>query len=182
MNGAFEWIGYIADWLGRFIPRWVILDTTEGGIKFKGGDDPVFCAPGIHWYWPIRSTLHVHPIVRQTDRLETQTMESKDGITFIVSATITYTISDLLTLVTTTHSPLTTVVDIAMSAIHDICCDFEWKELQDQQRRGLLKTKLKNEASKQLKDFGVEVLLLKTNTLARARVFKVAQSLSNEEN
>lgn len=182
MNEAFGWVGYIAEWLGRFVPRWVIIETTQGAIKFRGGDDPVLCGPGIVWFWPVRSTLEVHPVVRQTDRLETQTMESKDGVTFIVSGTITYTIRDLMTLVTTTHSPLTTVVDIAMSAIHDICCDFDWKELQAEQRRGTLKTKLRNEAQKQLKDFGIDVVMLKTNSLARARVFKVAQSTSTEEN
>lgn len=182
MNGAFEWIGFIAEWLGKFIPRWVIVETTQRGVKFRGGDDPVLCEPGIVWYWPIRSSIEFHSVVRQTDRLETQTMESKDGITFIVGATITYTIPNLMVLVTTTHSPLTAVIDIAMSAIHDVCCDFDWKELQDVQRRGTLKTKLKNEAQKQLKDFGVEVMKLQLNTLARARVIKVAQSTSVEEN
>lgn len=181
MDNAFAWIGQIADWLGKFFPRWFILDTTEGAIKYVRGR-PTFCQPGmVHWFWPVTTSLVVYPVARQTDRLETQTIETTDGKTFIVAGTITYLVHDLMALVTTTHSPSTTVIELAASAIHDICCDYAWDVLQLKQRKGTLKTELKNEAQKQLKDYGVTVLKVQLTSLARARVFKVSQSTSNEE-
>lgn len=198
LESAFAWIGQIAEWIGRFFPRREILDTTEGAIKYSGfvlprglrvrcrGFDGTFRITvheaGIHWWWPFTSKWASHPTARQTDRLETQTMESKDGITFLVSGTITYTVTDLKAFVTTIHSPLTTVVDIAACAVHDICCDMNWKDLQDEQRRKTLKTKLKNEAHKQLKEYGLEVIKLQLNSLGRCRVLKISQSTSQEEN
>jgi regulator of protease activity HflC (stomatin/prohibitin superfamily) len=182
MDNAFAWLRDCAEWLGRFIPKWVILDTTEGAIKYKGGRTPVVCGAGIHFYWPIRSTFVVYPTARQTDRLETQTMETTDGKTFIVSGTLTYHVEDLGLLVPRTHSPLTTVVDISMTAIHDVCCDMDWENLQREQRRGTLKTKLRKEAQQQLTEYGIHVIKLQLNTLARARVFKVSQSTATEEN
>lgn len=181
MDAAFAWIGEIFSWLGKFFPRWVILDTTEGAIKYVRGR-PKLCEPGrIHWYWPVTTNWVVYPVARQTDRLETQTMETTDGKTFIVAGTITYSVVDLMALVTTTHSPSATVIELAASAVHDICCDFEWDALQSEQRKGTLKTKLKNEAQKQLADYGVKVIKLQLTSLARARVFKVSQSTANEE-
>jgi regulator of protease activity HflC (stomatin/prohibitin superfamily) len=182
MESALAWIGHIAEWIGQWFPRWKVLDTTEGAIKYVRGI-PKLCLPGrVHWYWPVTTLWQPYPTARQTDRLETQTMETKDGKTFIVAGTITYCVPDLMALVTTTHSPAATVVELSASAVHDICCDFDWETLQREQRLGTLKTKLKNEAQKQLKDYGVTVIKLQLTNLARARVLKVSQSVANEEN
>lgn len=107
MESAFAWIGQIADWVGQWIPRRVIIDLTEGAILYTGFFLPSWmrrfkeemritvCSTGIHWYWPARTTLAMYPIARQTDRLETQTMESKDGKTFLAGGTLTYRVKDL---------------------------------------------------------------------------------------
>jgi regulator of protease activity HflC (stomatin/prohibitin superfamily) len=182
MESALAWIGQIAAWLGRFIPRREILDTTEGAIKYKGGAEPIFCGPGIHWWWPWTSTWVVYPMARQTDRLETQTMESKDGKTFLASGTITYEVTDLMKLVPRTHSPATATVDIAMTVLHRVCCKLDWADLQEKQRRDTIKTDLRNAAQDALGDFGIDVVMLKLNSLARCRVLKISQSTSAEEN
>jgi hypothetical protein len=181
LDSALGWIGTIAEWVGRWVPRWVILDTTEAAIKYVKGR-PVLCPGGqIHWYWPATTTWHEYPTARQTVRLETQTMESTDGKTFIVSGIITFEVKDLFALMTTTYSPDGTVQELAASAVHDICCEFTWEELQAEQRKATLKTKLRNEAQKQLRGYGVEVLKLQLTSLARARAYKVSQSTSSEE-
>jgi regulator of protease activity HflC (stomatin/prohibitin superfamily) len=182
METAFAWIGQIVEWLGRFIPRLVILDTTQGAIKYKHGKTPVAYGPGLHFFWPLVTTWETYPTARQTDRLETQTMESKDGKTFLVSGTLTYCVEDLSKLLPVVAFATRNTIDIAMTALHDVCCDFDWAELQREQQRGTLKTKLRNEAQHQLGEYGIRVIKLQLNTLARCRVLKVSQSLSNEEN
>lgn len=182
MDNALAWVGKIADWIGEWIPRRVILDTTEGAIKFIGGKRVVVCAPGVHMYWPLRTTFIKYPTARQTDRLETQTIESKDGKTFMVSGTITYQVDDLALLIPCTHNAATATIDIAMTAVHDVCCLFDWETLQKEQRAGTLKTKLRNAAQKDLSELGIKVLMLKLNSLARCRVLKISQSTSSEEN
>lgn len=182
MESALAWIGQIATWIGQWIPRWTILDTTEGAIKYVGGNRVVVCGPGIHFYWPARTSLVMYPIARQTDRLESQTMESRDGKTFLVTGTMTYRVEDLALLLPYTHSPTTTTIDIAMTSIHDVCCTFDWADLQEEQRRGTLKTKLRLAAQRDLSELGIKVIMLKLNTLARCRVIKISQSTSSEEN
>jgi hypothetical protein len=181
IDSALGWIGQVAEWLGAFVPRWHILDTTEGAIKYVRGM-PRFCEPGrIHWVWPVTSIWVVYPMARQTDRLETQTMETTDGKTFIAAGTITYEVTDLMSLVPTTHSPLTTTIELAGAALHDVCCAYTWEDLQRMQQNGTLKTRLRNAARRQLSGYGVNVIKVQLTTLARARVYKVSQSTSNEE-
>jgi regulator of protease activity HflC (stomatin/prohibitin superfamily) len=181
VGAAFEWIGLIAQWIGAFIPRWVILDSTEAAVKYVKGR-PKLCQSGqVHFYWPVTTLWQTYPTARQTDRLESQTMETTDGKAFIIAGTITYQVVDLMALLTTTHNAMTNTQELAASAVHDVCCEYSWAELQDKQKRGVLKTELKNEAQKQLRDYGVQVLKLQITSMARARVYKISQSTSSEE-
>lgn len=182
MTGAFEWLGKLVEWFGQFFPRWTILDTTEGAVKFVGGKKVIVCGPGIWWWWPARTVWIAYPTARQTDRLESQTLESTDGKTFMVSGTLTYMVEDLGKLLPFTHSATKNTLDIAAAALHDVCCDFSWDELQSEQRKGTIKTKLRNEAQKQLGEYGIRVIKFQLNSLARCRVLKVSQSTSSEEN
>ena len=182
LDSALGWVGQVADWFGAFVPRWYILDVTEGAIKYVKGE-PRYVEPGrVMWWWPATTKYVLYPVVRQTDRLETQTMVSRDGKTFVVSATITYSVSDLMLLIPTCHNPVTTIAELSMTAIHDVCADMEWSVLQDEQRRGTLKTKLRNAAQRQLKDYGVLVLELRLNSLATARVIRLLHTTGSEEN
>jgi hypothetical protein len=182
MDGALAWISQIAAWVGQFFPRWVILDTTEGAIKYVRGKHIKECHAGIHWYWPVTTTWVVYPTARQGDRLETQTMESSDGVTFLVGGILVSMVDDLTALITTTHSPADTIKDIALTAIHDVCCNMDWAQLKAEQRAGTLDTKLKNAAQKELKTYGVRVVKLMLTNLAKCRVYKMSQSTAQEEN
>lgn len=183
LDSAFAWLQHLTEWLGRFVPRWTILDTTEGAIYYVRGKKIVVRAAGVWWHWPIWTNVSIYPTARQTDRLESQTMETTDGITFIVSGTLTYEIEDLGKLIPRTHNPATMTVDIAMAAVHDVLCELDWETLKAEQRHATkLKTKLRNSSQDQLGEYGVKVIKLQLNTLARCRCIKIAQSISNEEN
>lgn len=182
MGDALAWVGWIAEWVGRWIPRWEILDTTEGAVKYVRGKHPRYCGPGVHWYWPVTTRWQVYPIARQADRLQTQTIVTTDDRTIVVGGIIVYEVDDLLTLLTTAHSAAITIKDITLTAIHDVCCRFTWEQLKQEQRKGTLDTKLKNSAQDALRDLGVKVLKVMLTDLAPARVLKVMQSTSQEEN
>lgn len=190
METAFAWIGQIMSWVGAFFPRWVILDTTEGAVKYKRGKNPVYCGPGIHWYWPVLTTWVPYPTARQTDRLESQTIESleedaqgnwMEGVSFQVMGTITYEVKDLFKLLTTTHSATKNTVAITAAAVYDVLSQYSWRELTTKRRR-TLKKEIKDEAQRQLEPFGIRVLEVGITSLARTNaVVKMFQSNSTEE-
>lgn len=198
MDSALAWIGQIASWVGQWVPRWVVLDTAEGAIKFEGyflprawrvrcggfdGDIRIHVkGAGLHWWWPATSRWTEYPTARQTDRLESQVMESSDGKTFIASGTLTYEVEDLGKLLPRTHSATRNTLEIALCAVHDVCCEMTWADLTLAQRKGTLKTKLRNDAAKELGEYGIRVIRLRLNSLARCRVLKISQSTASEEN
>lgn len=179
---ALAWIGQIIDWIGKFVPRWRILDTTEGAVKFVRGKKVIVLGPGVHWWWPATTLMNVYPTARQADRLPTQTMCTIDDKVIIVGGMLVYRVEDLGALLSTTHSAVTAIKDICLTAIHDVCCDLSWSDLKNEQRKGTLDTKLKNAAQKQLSEYGVKVIKLMLTDLAPCRVLKLSQSTAQEEN
>src|SRR2546425_3741648 len=166
MESAFTWLSQLVEWLGKFFPRLVVLDKTEGAIKYVRGWKPKYCGPGLHWYWPIVTFWSSYPIVRQTDRLQTQTIVTTDDKTIVVDGIIVYSVSDLMKLLTTVHQAEIAVKDITLTAIHDVCCQMTWEELKGEQRRGTLDTKLKNTTQRALNDYGVSVVKVMLTDLA----------------
>jgi regulator of protease activity HflC (stomatin/prohibitin superfamily) len=180
VDSALAWVGQIADWIGRFFPRWVILDPREGGVKYVRGVVVTALGPGIHWYWPLLTTIDTYPTVRQADNLPTQVFTTIDDVTIAVGGLLVYDVTDVEKLLTTCHSAIRVVQDISLTAVHDVCANLTWEELKDKQRRGTLDTALKNAAQKQLADYGVRVIKCMLTDLAKTRVLKVIQSVNKD--
>lgn len=203
MESALAWIGHIANWIGQFFPRWVIVDTTEGAVKFIGFLTPLWfrefmgrilflghtdgdivvlgCGPGIHWYWPATTNLQQYPTARQADNLPSQTIVTSDDKIIAVSGMLVYVVDDLVKLLSTTHSAVKVVQDVALTAIHDVCCDLTWEELKKEQQKGTLNTKLKNACQRQLGEYGVKVMKCMLTDLAPTRVYRIIQSQQSDE-
>lgn len=181
MDNALAWVGKIADWVGQWIPRWLILDPTIGGVKYVRGR-PKYMAPGhVHWYWPAMTTIDTYPVARQADDLRTQTIVTTDDKIIVVGGMIVYEVVDVMKLLPTTYRPAQAVKDLALTCIHSICCDMSWADLKREQRKGTLDTKLRNEARRALEEYGVKVLKVQLTDLAPARVLKIMQSVSKDE-
>lgn len=175
MDAAFAWIGRLAEWFGQFVPRWVIVRTTQGAVKFVRGSKPVALGPGIHWFWPAMTEMVVWPTARQSMNFVTQTITTKDGRAVALSAMIVYEIKDLIKIVAETWDPEDTIKDITLGSIHDVCCGFTLEDLLDRQRSGALMRDLRRESQKDLERYGVRVLRTTLTDLAPARVIRLLQ-------
>lgn len=176
MDSALAWIGQIAQWVGQFFPRWEIVEPAMNGVKYVRGARVVICPPGIHWYWPVTTKWETHQVARQADRLESQAFVTADGKTIEVGGLLVYRVTDLAALVTICYSPMALIQDIALTAVHDVCCAMSWPDLMTEQRKGTLDTKLKNAAKAQLKEYGVDVIKCMLTDLAPSRVIRLNQS------
>lgn len=193
MESALAWFGQFMQWIGKLIPRWELLDATEGAVKFEGFFLPAYfrrfkgdvritvCGPGIHWWWPATTSFQQYPTVFQTDNLPSQTMETSDGVSITVGGMISYRVSDLGKLLPRCHSAVKVVQVITLAAIHATCCKMSWEQLRTEQRKGTLNTKLRNTARKSLEDFGIEVEDCMLTDLVRTRVFRLIQSTQQDD-
>jgi regulator of protease activity HflC (stomatin/prohibitin superfamily) len=173
---AFAWLSALVEWFGQFVPRWIILDPVYGGVKFVRGVKIVPLPPGIHWYWPATTKIDTYPTATQTDELRSQTIVTTDDKTIDVSALLRYRVPDVAKLLSENYQGKVAIADVSLTAIHDVCCRLSWEELKTEQRKGTLKTKLKNAAKRELEGLGVEVLEVTLTDMAICRVLKLKQS------
>lgn len=188
MESALAWIGQIASWVGQWIPRWVLIPSTEAAVKyesfflparlrqFKGDMRITACGPGLHWYWPATTMMEKYPTAFQSDNLPSQTFDTADGKTVTVGGVVSYTVTDIVKLLTSTHSAQKTIQVHTLAAIHDVCCKLSHEQLMLEQQKGTLKTKLRNGAQKPLTPFGVEINDCMLTDLTKSRAYRLIQS------
>lgn len=178
MDAAFAWIGHLVDWFGQFFPRWTIIRTTHGGVKFIRGSRTVPLGPGWHIFWPLTTELLTYPTARQACDLRTQTLMTTDGKTIVVGGLVVYEIANIEAILAHTYDPDQTIKDIAMSAIHDVLVKMSWVDVRTAQEFGTLNLKLRSRVRKELKQYGVKVLKTTITDLAQTRVLKLLQTTS----
>lgn len=178
--GAFEWISALVEWFAKFMPHYVVVRSNMGGVRFKGGKNPVPLVSGVHWYWPWRTEIELFPVKRQADDLRSQTVVTTDDKVVIVSGMVIYAVHDPILFGADTYDGPTTVIEISLTAIHDVVCQMSWDELKTEQRKGTLDTKLKNAAARMLVEYGVTVMKVMLTDLAPGRVLKLIQSTSKD--
>lgn len=71
---ALSFLNELAQWLGRWVPRLVLIEPTHRGVLFgpRGGAREL--APGLRVYWPITNTLVLVPVSTQSVALSTQVL------------------------------------------------------------------------------------------------------------
>lgn len=180
MESAFAWIGAIVEWVGQFIPRILLLDITQGAVKLRRGREITELEAGLHIFWPLVSVVKIWPSVRQTIDLTAQAFETKDGKSVQVSGMITYSVSDIVSLMTGTFDPDNTIRDVGMTALHDVLIQYTWEEIREGMINRVLKKELQREVQKELKIYGVKVIAVGFKDLVGTSVYKVALEQSTD--
>lgn len=188
MDSALGWIGAIAEWMGRFFPRWQVIDPTQAAVKMIGWSfrksrrEPhaVLQRKGILVWWPAVSEVYLHSVAELTQDLPVQTIETTDGKVYAIKAVIAYDIPDLLTLLTTVSEPDKSIADCGSGAIHSATVHYDAAGLTQANRDGSLDRRMKSEAYYALKDKGVRVTRVRLMELAQTGVYRLL--LSEREN
>lgn len=156
MESAFAWIGYVAEWLGAFIPRIKIIRSTHAGVRFRHGKYARAMGPGIHVYWPIVTEVDVIPVARQTQNLPSQSLMTKDGQQVVVSGIVVYSIKDVVAAISNNWDVTETISDITMTAIGEIVTTHTLDEMRGE-LAGKVQKALTKVTRKKLAPFGVRV-------------------------
>jgi len=183
MEAAFAWIGDIIQWFGQWFPRWAIVDTTQGWIKWVGGSKVRTGKHGIVWWWPARTKLLILPIVRDSINCKSQTITLQSGETIFIELVVIYEIGDIEKLAANTAEPIATIADLTMGAGLYVVEGYEsWGEMQKQSirqpraRDSEFYRALKIEVQKALEPYGVTVLNVFLQNKAKCRVLKLVNS------
>ena len=172
MDTAFAWIGYLMDWLGKWIPRLLIIRQTHAGVKFVCGRKVVEMKPGLHIYWPITTEVEVMPVARQTHNLLTQILMTKDKQSVVIGAVVIYKINNIVDALSNNWDVSDTISDVTQMAVVKIVSNWNLADLQSELTSSVEK-ELGIETRKRLKHFGVEVERCGISDFSICRVYRV---------
>lgn len=69
MTAALTWLNDLFQWIGRWIPRLVLIHVTHRGVRFGPRGTAREVGPGLVVYWPITHALIQVPITLQSIQL-----------------------------------------------------------------------------------------------------------------
>ncbi len=155
----FDWISDIARWFGKFMPRWELLEPTDGGLRFSYGGRVKELIPGnIYWWWPIRSTVTTIPVKRQTLTFG-QRLTTSDGVSVQMSTVIVFIVNDVTKALLETADFDDTVGEIAQKVTIRPVMSRKFDEiLKDIADSNRMRNEVTSNARSMLTPYGVEVL------------------------
>ena len=177
MGEALAWIGQIAEWFGRFIPRLTIVTTTHGWVKWVRGWKVKSGGAGLVIHWPVVTELVTFPIARQGNILDSQTITTLDNVNLAVNLVVIYEVEDLEALLTQTQNADSTIGEMCLTAAQDVLTATKWEDIR-LMKRSKLHTELRGRAQSVLKQYGVKVIKVFLKDLAPCKVYRI---LGNSE-
>ncbi len=155
MDKAFGWLGEIFQTLLRIIPWLVIVPATHRGVAFVRGFKVKEWPPGLHWYWPVVTTYKLLIVVRQTVRIQSKVIMTKDLKTVTVGSLVTYHINDVVAAGVNVADLASDVIERSQAAILIAVSKHTVESIQTD--RLAFNRELTDRVSEVLNGYGVEV-------------------------
>jgi len=169
MESAFQWLNDLCKWIGRLFPRWRVVTEAQGGVAFKRGMARLV-EPGILWWWPAWTEVHVQEVVRQTLRLPPQSLMTKEHQDVAVTGIVVYEITDPLTAFVKVHDLDDAIQDMAAASIKNVLLNLSLAEMYEQSDE--LDRKLCAMGQELLRGWGVEIHNIFLADLSHAMVIR----------
>lgn len=166
----FGWVNSLFEWFGNWFPTLTIIPKTHAGVKFKWGKVVVPLKSGVHIFWPIVTSVLMHPVVRHTHELASQALMTKDGYDILIKVAVVCEIHDIVSALADNYDVYETVGDVSRGTVTECIFTHELDELRThfiEVREGLEKA-----IGEVLNDYGITVLEVKIMELSQCQTIK----------
>ena len=172
MNEALGWIGQIVEWLGRWIPRLLIVQADHAGVRWRHGHDATLIEPGLRFYWPLVTEVELTPTSRQTISTGTQTLTTVDGHVVTISLVLVYRVTNPVAALNRTYEYEDTLDDVARTTAIDVVTSSTYEYLQSE-IAGEVEDRILRDARSLLRRYGITVESAGMADFAKARTFRI---------
>lgn len=93
---AFEWLNQLMIWLGKWVPRPVLITAGNRGVWFGRKGDARELPPGLYWYWPIAAEVKIVSVRVRTCEIAAQ-LNGHEAVSIAIQFVIWNPIAALLT-------------------------------------------------------------------------------------
>ena len=171
MDKAFGWIGEIFQTLLRLLPWLVIVPATHGGVAFVHGNRVKEWKAGLHWYWPVATSYKLMAVVRQTQRIQSKVIMTKDLKTVTVGALVTYHVDDVVSALAKIADLPSDIMERSQGAIF---AEISTRTLEDiQSNRLAFNESLTARLAEVLNGYGVQILQGQLTEFAPCRAIAI---------
>jgi regulator of protease activity HflC (stomatin/prohibitin superfamily) len=164
---VFGWIGQIFQTLLKLLPWLVIVPATHGGVAFVRGHRIKEWKPGLHWYWPVVTTYKLAVTVRQTQRIQSKVVMTKDCRSVTVDALVTYFVDDVVSAVAKIADLPSDVIERTQGEVLAAVSENTLADIQAD--RVKFNDYLTTRAAQALTGYGVHILQVKLTEFAPCR-------------
>jgi len=171
VDKAFGWIGEIFQTLLKFLPWLIIVPATHGGVAFVYGWRIKEWKPGLHWYWPLVTTYKTMATVRQTQRIQSKIVMTKDHKTVTVGALVTYYVDDVVSAIANIADLPSDIMERSQGAILAEVSERTLEEIQSD--RVGFNAGLTERVASVLNGYGVQILHAQLTEFAPCRAFAI---------
>jgi len=171
VDKAFGWIGEIFQTLLRVVPWLVIVPATHRGVAFVRGFKVKEWPPGLHWYWPVVTTYKLMTVVRQTQRIQSKVIMTKDLKTVTVGALVTYEVDDVVSAIAKVADLPSDIMERSQGAILSVVAESTVEEIQN--NRTLFNQQLTERVGNVLNGYGVQILQAQLTEFAPCRALAI---------
>lgn len=171
MDKAFGWIGEIFQNLLRVVPWLIIVPATHGGVAFVRGHRIKEWKPGLHWYWPVATTYKLMTTVRQTQRIHSKVVMTKDFKTVAAGALVTYFVDDVVAAIATIADLPSDVIERTQGALLAEISECSFDDIQS--NRADFSRRFTDRTSNVLNGYGVKVLQAQLTEFAPCQAYAV---------
>lgn len=180
MENAFTWLNRIFDYLGQFVPKFLLVKCTQRAVKFVRGKPPKLIMPGLHIYWPLTTNVEKDEIVWRWDEFNPTTLTTLDRQPLSIGYTMCWRIVDMIRAYTECDILFDSLGEQAELPLAQIIHAKKYEEVRDMMaiplgKRGSLDGLLTRKVRREVKRFGVEVDYCRVHFDAPSRVFKLLQ-------
>ena len=168
----FDWLNDIAEWVGDLVPRWDLLEPTEGAVKFKPGHKIEVLRPGyIYWWWPVTTQVYTIETKRQTLTFG-QRLTTDDEKSVQLNTVIVFTIDDVTKPIVETKDFEDTVGEVAQKlTVKPIMSRTFRKICEDMADTNEMRNEITRGAKRLLSPYGVNVLDGYVSDFTKTKVF-----------
>jgi len=172
MEAAFSWLGELFGLLLDFIPRWLIVKQTHGGVAFVRGKNAQLVEPGMRFFWPFWTEIILYPVVRQTMNLPQQTLTTLDGESIQINSIVVYKVDDVLKMLTLQFDIEETIRDLSLASIKTEITSRTFDEITNEQNK--IDCDLTESLNEELAYYGVDIVKVALTDFAKTRVYTLS--------
>jgi len=127
-----EWLRELIQRLTCFIPRPLLLTDYEAGVRVTWGKWNKRIFSGLFWYIPLFQKIIYMEIQTQVVDLRGQSVQTKDGLSVIVSGAIQYSIKDVYKAIFNVQNVDVSLETLALGIILEYVKKHTLKECQEE--------------------------------------------------